>query len=161
MITKEEFAHMLTFEHDLLLRQLEDISHEESLLQPQPGGNCLNWIMGHLVQTQVDILKAIGGKAPTDLPDLARYRIGSEPITCDGDDVIRLQQLTDTYTLLSGLITDRLDHISEADFDEEIDFWQGKRRRGYIAFFYFFHNSYHLGQLEQLRNLTGRTEKVI
>ncbi len=161
MITKDEFTKMLTFEQGILLRQVSDLSHADSLLQPQPAGNCLNWVLGHLVQNQVDILKAIGGKTPTDLPDLAHYRIGSEPITCDGDGVIHLQQLTNTYTLISELITDHLEHMSKADFDEEIDFWQGKHRRGYVAFFYFFHHTYHIGQLEQLRNLAGKTEKVI
>ena len=28
---------------------VEGISHEDSLIQPQPAGNCLNWVIGHLV----------------------------------------------------------------------------------------------------------------
>ena len=152
---------MITMELELLLKQLEGLNHATSLLQPQSGGNCLNWTIGHLVVNLVDILQVLGDESPSDLPDLAHYGYGSEPIRCEAPGVIDLQVLVDAYTQLTTLITEHLSRMTEADFDEEIDFWQGKSRRGYVAFFYFFHNTYHLGQLEQLRNLAGRTEKVI
>ena len=161
MITKDDFAKMLSGELDILSRQTEGLTHEEGLLQPQPGGNCLNWVMGHLVVNLVDILKVLGGVAPSGLPGLDHYGHGSEPVHGDEPGVIEFQVLIDTYALLTKTITDRLAQMSEADFDEEIEFWQGQSRRGYTAFFYFFHNTYHIGQLEQLRNLAGRTEKVI
>jgi len=161
MITKDEFIKMLAWEQDLLRKQTDGITHAESLLQPQPGGNCLNWVMGHLVVNLVDILNILGGEAPPDLPDLSHYTIGSDPIRCDSPEVIPLQVLVDHYDHLTTLVLDRLNQMKDADFDQEIDFWQGKSRRGYVAFFYYFHNTYHLGQLEQLRNLAGKTEKVI
>jgi len=161
MITKDEFAKLLTFELDIMLKQVDGLSQADSLLQPEPGGNCLNWVMGHLVVNLVDILKTLGGEPFTSLPELARYEIGTEPIHGQEAGVLDLQVLVETARQLTGMITDRLDQMTEAEFDEEIEFWQGKSRRGYVAFFYFFHHSYHLGQLEPLRNLAGRTEKVI
>lgn len=161
MITKEEFAKMLTFEHELLLKQVDGISHAEGLLQPQPGGNCLNWVMGHLVVNLADILKVLGCELPADLPNLNRYGYGSDPICGEDAGVLELTVLLEVYGRLTSLVTNRLAQMTTADFDTEIDFWQGKNRRGYAAFFYFFHHSYHIGQLELLRNLTGRTEKVI
>lgn len=161
MITKEEFAKMLTWEHELMLRQVEGLSHADSLLQPQPGGNCLNWVMGHLVVNLVDILKVLDGVPPADLPDLSHYGYGSEPVCGEDSGVLKLPVLLESYSQLTNIITDRVAQMTTSDFDEEIDFWQGKSRRGYVAFFYFFHHTYHLGQLEPLRNLAGRTEKVI
>ena len=161
MITKEEFIQMLNWEHDVLRKQTAGLDHADSLLQPQPGGNCLNWVIGHLVVNLVDILNALGGEAPADLPDMAPYAYGSEPIHCDSPQVFQIHVLLDMYGHLTTLVTDHLNQISEADFDQQIDFWQGKNRRGYVAFFYFFHNTYHLGQLEHLRNLAGKTEKLI
>lgn len=161
MIRVEDFSKMLEGEQDILLRQVEGLSHADSLIQPQPGGNCLNWVMGHLVVNLMDILSTLGQKPSGDLPDMARYRIGSEPILGEEEGIARLEKLVDAYRMLSAQISDRLSQMSPQDFDEEIDFWQGKSRRGYVAFFYFFHNTYHLGQLEFLRNLAGRTEKVI
>ena len=161
MITKDEYTNMIAMEHGILLKQVEGLTHADSLIQPQPGGNCLNWVMGHLVENLVEILKTLGGETPSDLPDLAHYGYGSEPIRCEASGVINLQVLIDAYIQLTKRITDHLEQMKAADLEEEIDFWQGKRRRGYVAFYYFFHNTYHLGQLEQLRNLAGKTEKVI
>jgi len=161
MIRIEDYTKMLSDELEILRDQVADLTHEDSLLQPQPGGNCLNWVMGHLVGNLVEIQNLLGGEEPKDIPDLGHYGFGSDPICGEEDGVIPLQVLMDTYAQLTKMITDRLATMSEADFDEEVDFWQGKTRRGYVAFFYFFHNTYHIGQLEQLRNLAGRTEKVI
>jgi hypothetical protein len=161
MITKEDFAKMLSGEQEIMRQQTDGLSHADSLLQPQPGGNCLNWVMGHLVGNLVEIQRVLCGDLPDGLPDLNHYGFGSDPVHGEEAGVIDFQALLGTYDLLMTHIGERLAEMSEADFEEEIDFWQGKTRRGYVAFFYFFHHTYHLGQLEQLRNLAGRTEKVI
>jgi hypothetical protein len=161
MIRVDDFSKMLSGEMDILKQQTEGLTTKDSLLQPQPGGNCLNWVMGHLVVNLVEILGVLEGELLEDLPDLTRYRIGSEPIRGEEAGVLALNDLVDIYERLTTKIVARLSQMDEAEFEEEIDFWQGKSRRGYVAFFYFFHNTYHLGQLEFLRNLAGKTEKVI
>lgn len=161
MITINDFAKMIKMEQELLLKQTADLTHADSLLQPHKGGNCLNWTIGHLVENLVTIFTTLGGITPTDLPDLSHYGYNSEPVRHQETGVIDFQILVDTYTHLTQLILEQLNQMTPVDFDQEIDYWEGKRRRGYIAFFYFFHNSYHLGQLEQFRNLAGKTEKVI
>jgi hypothetical protein len=161
MIQVDDFSKMLSGEMEILKQQTAGLTTKDSLLQPQPGGNCLNWVMGHLVVNLVEILEVLEVDLSEDLPDLTRYRIGSEPIRGEEVGVLALDNLVDLYEQLTNKIVDRLSQMNEAEFEEEIDFWQGKSRRGYVAFFYFFHNTYHLGQLEFLRNLAGKTEKVI
>jgi hypothetical protein len=161
MIQVEDFSKMISGEHEILLQQTAGLSHADSLLQPEPGGNCLNWVMGHLVGNLVEILKVLGEVPPSGLPDLQHYGYGSEPILRDEPGVHPFEDLIESYTRLNNLVIEKLKQMTEADFEEEIDFFQEKTRRGYIAFFYFFHNTYHLGQLEQFRNLAGKTEKVI
>jgi len=152
---------MLVGELEILQSQMEGLTQKESLIQPQPGGNCLNWVLGHLAVNLVEIIEVLEGELPEVLPELNRYRIGTEPIRGEEEGVLPLKDLITSYALLTNHIIDRLGQMSDDDFDEEIDFWQGKSRRGYVAFFYFFHNTYHLGQLEFLRNLAGKTEKII
>jgi len=158
MIQVDDFSKMLSGELDILRKQTDGLTTTDSLLQPQPGGNCLNWVMGHLVVNLVEIIEVLEGELLEDLPDLTRYRIGSEPIRGEEEGVLALNDLVDIYERLTNKIIDRLSRMDEADFEDEIDFWQGKSRRGYVAFFYFFHNTYHLGQLEFLRNLAGKTK---
>jgi len=161
MIHIDDFSKMLSGEAEILRQQTDGLSQADSLLQPQPGGNCLNWVVGHLVENLVEIIKVIQGELPPDLPVLDRYLINSEPIRGEEDGVLPLEALVNTYGQLTQTLTKQLENLPEEYFEEEIDFWQGKARRGYVAFFYFFHNTYHIGQLEQLRNLAGKTEKII
>lgn len=161
MITKDDYSKMITMEHGILLKQVEDLTHEDSLIQPQPGGNCLNWVLGHLVGALVYIIDVLDGDLPPGLPDLAHYGHDSEPVQCDGPGVVDFVELVDAYGLLTHTITERLAQMNEADFDEEIDSFLGKVRRGHAALFFFFHKAYHIGQIEQLRNLAGKTEKVL
>lgn len=161
MIHIEDYAKMLSGEHEIVMQQTAGLTHADSLLQPQPGGNCLNWVMGHLVGNLIEILQVIGGECPPDLPGLTHYGYGSDPIREEEEGVLPLDELLDAYSKLTEVVLQRLSQMTEDNFEEEIDFWQGKTRRGYVAFFYFFHNTYHIGQLEQLRNLAGKTEKVI
>ena len=161
MINIEDYAKMLQGEYEIMRQQTAELSQADSLIQPQPGGNCLNWVMGHLAVNLIEILGVLEADLPPNLPDLERYRRGSQPILEEEEGLLTLSELIETYTRLNQVVLNRLEHMSKADFEQEIDFWQTKERRGFVAFFYFFHHTYHLGQLEQLRNLAGRTEKVI
>lgn len=161
MIQIKDYIRMMKNEHEMLLEQLNGLTHADSLIQPQPGGNCLNWVMGHLVTNLQIILDVLGTPSPTDSLDLKRYGYGSQPVTKDGPDVLQLETLVKHYGQLNEAICVHLEKMTEDQFEEEIDNFMGKVTRGWAAFFFFFHNTYHLGQLEQFRNLAGKTEKVI
>lgn len=60
---------------------LEGVTHQDSLRQPAPGGNCLNWIVGHLAWTYAGAVGLVGQETSLDQAALARYARGSEPIT--------------------------------------------------------------------------------
>jgi hypothetical protein len=161
MIQIQDYTKMIKNEHEMLLQQVEGLNHADSLMQPQPGGNCLNWVMGHLVGNLQIILDVLDAPHPADVPDYKRYGYGSAPVTGDAPDVVPLETLVAHYGLLSNAICAHLGQMSETQFEEEIENFMGNVTRGWAAFFFFFHNTYHLGQLEQLSNLAGRTEKII
>jgi uncharacterized damage-inducible protein DinB len=161
MIHIEDYAKMLSNEHEIVLKQTADLSHADSLRQPQPGGNCLNWTLGHLVDNLKTILSILGGEAPGNLPNVERYQHNSDPIRGEGPGVLPLNQLLNAYELLTQTINERLGQMKEEEFEEEIELWGHQTRRGWEAFFFFFHNTYHIGQLEYLRNLAGKLDKII
>ena len=33
-------------------KNVEGFSHDDSLKQPAPGGNCANWVLGHMVKAR-------------------------------------------------------------------------------------------------------------
>ena len=161
MITTTDLNKMLNIEHELIHDQTNGLSHADTLIQPQPGGNCMNWVLGHLLESQVSMLLALGGNSPIDPVSMARYKRESTPITTDGDDILSLEVLLDGHDKVHAAITARLSEMSDVDFDVEIQHGERKVIRGWKVFFLHFHYTYHIGQLEQLRQLAGKTEKVI
>lgn len=43
------------FNYMALQRNTAGLSHEDSLVQPQPAGNCLNWVLGHILAHRNDV----------------------------------------------------------------------------------------------------------
>ena len=45
-------AHQFGISSRVLEKNLDGVSHQESLINPQPGGSCLNWLLGHLTRSR-------------------------------------------------------------------------------------------------------------
>jgi hypothetical protein len=76
---------------DAVLRaNLEGISHAESLIAPRPAGNCLNWIVGHLVHGYEQALPHLGQERVLAPGALARHPVrlapGVDPALLDVDE---------------------------------------------------------------------------
>jgi uncharacterized damage-inducible protein DinB len=140
-------------------RQTEGISHEQSVLQPPFRGNCMNWVLGHLLFERQLVLGLLGKE--NVLPDevLARYAYESEPVTPESEDALNLTELLTKLEDAGKQITDTLNTMDDETWQSEIDdkgtpLWQ---RLEFIA----WHEGYHSGQLEMLRQLAGKDDKVI
>ena len=66
--------------YDVLKKNLEGVTHDESLLQPPGGANCLNWVLGHVVATRDVALELLHQQPIWSKEDAALYRRGSAPI---------------------------------------------------------------------------------
>jgi len=161
MITIAEFSKMLANENEIVHEQTRELSNADALIQPQPSGNCLNWVLGHMLDNQILVLKTLGGSSSIERTETDRYRRDSEPIRAEGPGVWTLEQLLAGHDQLLATLTARLGELTETDLDEEIQLGERKVKRGWWVFFLHFHYTYHLGQLEYLRQLAGKTDKVI
>src|ERR1700733_7650982 len=74
------------------LRHVTDLTHEESLIQPPFNSNCLNWVMGHMLQSRDKMLQLVDAPSVWTPEQIARYDRGSEPITGEGD-VMRFETI--------------------------------------------------------------------
>jgi len=169
MITISEYARMLEMEQDIIHLQTEGLSDADLLTQPPNGGNCMEWVLGHIADGLATILRVLDALPPENLPDLRRYRRGSAPILGPAAGLLgrrmieqRQIQAKEALDMLQAAAQTRLAEMDEAAFDEEIIiFGDQARRRGWWALFVLFHHSYHVGQLEILRNIAGKTDKII
>lgn len=161
MVPVQEFVRLLAIEHNLIKVQTEGLSQEDTLLQPRPGGNCMNWVLGHILQSQIEMLDAMGDESPATAWDLSVYRRETAPILREGAGVLPLDSLLDGLTQVHLALMAALDKMDDVDFKREMTSNGRKTTLGWRVLFLNFHYTYHIGQLEQLRQLAGRTEKVL
>lgn len=162
MITIQNYIRLLEGNAEIIKLQSADLTMAEMLTQPANGGNCMLWVLGHLTDNLNEILTIVGGASPENLEDLSRFVRGSQPITAFEAGLPTAEQLLETYDKLHQAILNRLHQTDEDYFDQELELFPGsKATRGWWAYFFSFHHSYHIGQLELLRNLAGHTEHLI
>src|ERR1043165_5064770 len=91
----ETIAAQYQFCHLVVKTNLQGISDEESRAHPQPGGNPMNWILGHILMVrQALLVKAGGGQPLLGAESTKAYGRGSKP---DDDLPERLPDLLALY----------------------------------------------------------------
>jgi uncharacterized damage-inducible protein DinB len=148
----------------IIQRQCEGLTHADSLLQLPFRGNCLNWVMGHLTQSRERILKLF------DLPtiwtdaEVERYQRNSPPVLSDGADIITFERMMRDFECAHQQLHVRLSGSSVVELDQpgkEVVKGAGEMTTGEWVAFLLWHETYHIGQLEYLRQLAGKNDKVI
>lgn len=147
----------------ILLRQINGLTHEQSLLQPPFRGNCLNWVVGHLVMSRERMLLLVDEEPVWTPEQRLRYERGSEPVT-DGKDALHFDRIVADLGTSHQRLVNRLQSITTdelnarkvpynlpADPEPVWDWLQ----------FLLWHETYHIGNTELLRQLAGTNDKVI
>ena len=155
----EQINSDLTRDYNVLLAQLEGLTHEDSLLQVPFRGNCLNWVLGHILTYRATMLEIAGLEPFEGAESYERYGHGSEPVIADGADVIKLDTMRADLALAQERLAARLPELTAAELaqlpeGEERTIIQ---RLGFLA----WHDAYHTGQTEYLRQLAGTDDKII
>ncbi len=154
----DQVSRELRLHARIVQAQLDGLSEADTLLQPPDGGNCLNWLLGHLLVSRQTMF-ALLGVAPLDnATDYQRYVRDSQPVT-HATDALPLSRLLSDLAASQKRLLARLGEISA---EELATIPTGQERNvGEQVSFLSWHETYHVGQMEQLRRLAGKTEKVI
>jgi hypothetical protein len=108
-------ATMFGLNQHVLKVNTQGISHEESLIQPKPSGNCLNWVVGHVAATRdAQVLPLLGEKPVWSPGESSLYLRGSKPMT-DPARALKLERiLRDIETSQEKLIASSRAHPGRA-----------------------------------------------
>ena len=79
----------------------------------------------------------------------------------DAGDTLRLEQLLAMLEQSQRTIAASLQKISPEELAREVQSFLGTTTLGQLVFFLYFHETYHTGQTEALRQLAGKDDKVI
>jgi uncharacterized damage-inducible protein DinB len=136
----------------------QGLTHEDSLVEPRPGGNRLNWVLGHLLSTYDGFLPLLSQEPVIGSAALKRYARGAPPLENPADAM-------DFATLLAAWnqASERVD-AGLASLDPEIldrpvpnspTGNPNETVRSLITSI-MFHQAYHAGQTALLRRIVGR-----
>jgi DinB superfamily len=139
--------------------QTEGLTNEDSLIQ-FPNGNCLNWVIGHIVEGRDDVLEVLGEPHAAGAV-VERYQRGSEPVTCADTAVLPLAQLLQLLERSQERIEIALSHIEPSALARKSADDSRGRSIGQRVFFLYFHETYHVGQTELFRQRAGKDDKII
>ena len=151
MPTATDYTNHVKLIDRILKGKTEDLTHADSMLQLPFPANCMNWVLGHLLVYRMQILGMIDGVSQPDEAEFALYGNGSEPMT-DSAKAIPLETLLTRLDAASAEIVAALEQMPPerlaAVYDE-----RGRTVDDRLTFYVMFHESYHAGQLEPLREL--------
>lgn len=146
---------------DIIRRQCDGLTHQQSLLQPPFRANCLNWTIGHIVVHRDKALETLGFAKVAPESVFGRYNFESQPITGEGPGVAKLEDLLRSLDEAQEALANALGSLSEQDMEAEVTSGGRTTTRYKRARFLQFHDTYHTGQTELLRQLTGVDDKVL
>lgn len=145
----------------VIRRQLEGLDHADTLLQTPYNINCLNWVLGHILDSRGALLETLGAQPPMSRARTERYRRESDPITQDGPDVIPLSELLEGIDESQARLDEAISRLGGDGLAAQTEDGGRTTTRAAAVLFGFFHDTYHVGQTELLRQVAGTDDKVI
>ena len=139
------------FDTRALHLNLDGLTHEDSLLQP-PSGNCINWLLGHILRHRNLMLEALDAPRVWSEEAQKRYDRGSDPIRGEESGVVRLEVLREELDRSADHLRAALAEIGE----EALQAPRGTSTVAQWLLFLALHEAYHVGQIGLMRRLAGR-----
>ena len=151
------YRRMARMIHAVGRRCAEGITQEESLIQPGPEGNCLNWVMGHLLCVYDNLLPALGQETVGNDGSFKCYGRGTAGI--GADQALNMADLMSAWDEAEKRVEAGLAGLTAERLDEPAPFSPSnnpKETMRSLLTTVFFHQSYHVGQAGMLRRIGGR-----
>jgi hypothetical protein len=161
MIDAKQLAKAFGRNTAILKMQTAGLTHEESLLQTAYGVNCLNWTVGHILVYRDRVVSSVGGEPQFPNGELNRYQRESEPIVEDGPGVLALERLVAGIGSSQEAIDAVVAALTDEEFSEQSEIDGRMVSLSRRLHFDYFHDTYHTGQTEILRQVAGRGDKII
>ena len=134
----------IEFNQNIIEKNLNGISHQESMIFPNGESNSMNWIFGHLIFVRNSFLQIIGEKPVWNNDDFPFYNRGVKPV--------QLQDQFLDFETLKTYFRETQNRLNLA-FEKRNDF-----SADYISDLagLSLHEIYHSGQLGYIRRILGK-----
>ncbi len=152
------FRHQAGMVYHVVQLNIEGLTHEESLIAPTGGANCLNWVLGHLVCIYNEMLPILGQEQVIEGAQLDRYSRGSAP-SLSAAEAIALEKLVEAWDEASKSINTGLKTLTADLLNQPAPYSPGKNPDETVRTLLttvLFHQAYHAGQTGVLRRVIGK-----
>ena len=142
----------------VLRMNTEGITQAESLIQPKAAGNCMNWIVGHLIAVYHNVLPLLGQDPVLQKTQLSRYERGSAPIK-DMSGALDIEVMLTAWDETCKRIDAGLATLTTAQMDSPAPMSPTKNPKetiGSLLGVICWHQAYHVGQTGVLRRIVGK-----
>jgi hypothetical protein len=158
----QSFRQLAYMAHAVAGMNVQGVTQAESLVQPQPAGNCFNWVLGHLVAIYNNALPLVGQQPVMDRAELAVYDRGAPPLT-DPAQALEVERLLALWDETCARFQAGLGTLTPEVLDAPAPFSPtgnpDETVRSLVATI-LFHQAYHAGQLGVLRRISGHDGAV-
>lgn len=148
--------------HRAVRANTEGLTDQDALLQPTPAGNCLNWVLGHIMASRNTTLQLLGREPLREEVYAEVYGRGRSPLV-DASGGLPFGTIMADYEesqamivqglreLTRGRLAERIPSAASGDTDESVE----SLLAGLV-----FHEVYHAGQTGILRRIAGRSGAI-
>ena len=146
--------------YSVIARNLDGLTHADSLAPAAGGGNTANWILGHLVNVQNQVMRVIGAPPVWESEQLQRARF-DHPIRVTAD-AIDWDTLVERFYASRNACLNALAALSDESLAEKMPgpFGDPSTRAGLLGNL-AFHQAYHAGQLGMARRAAGKKAAIL
>ena len=162
MLTIQKLVDAYGRNLEIVKMQAEGLSNQDSLIQLPFRANCLNWVVGHILANRCNILALLGGEDLRPEVNLDHYERESDPIQNQEEGVLALSELVAHLETSQQHLQKALEKETEESLQRPAPYRDRPEQPvAFWLFFLYFHDSYHVGQTEILRQAAGVDDKII
>jgi len=161
MIRKDQLAEGYALNLRLIEMQTAGLNHADSLIQTPYNINCLNWVLGHIAVGRDSVLRLIGEETLLNEEETNCYKTDSDPITGDGEHVVQLERLLNILAIGQVRINSGFARLTGDELSREVQVGDRQVPLGVRLHGFYFHDTYHTGQTDLLRQIAGTNDKII
>jgi uncharacterized damage-inducible protein DinB len=163
-MTGSDLVTMYEFSYLAMNRNLADLTHADSVFLPESGGNCINWVLGHIISARGMMLLVTGAGTPIfSEAEAALFARGSAALKA-GDEGVHLDRLKaaleESQKKLIPALQGMGDDVLAADVPEKFKRPPLTGSLGGALARLCYHEGYHNGQIGILRRLAGREAAI-
>jgi uncharacterized damage-inducible protein DinB len=156
MTFNEIIIRQLQGAHGAALRNLDGVSHEDSVVRPASGANDANWVIGHMIAVRNRFLPALG---ESPVWDEARNRSYVTPSTGDTAARVPFDEMRAALALSHERLIAGIARLDDAALAQKAPFSPRNNPEETVQSLLLgmvVHESYHAGQIGILRREMGK-----